>query len=182
MKDKVETLLRLQGAIEGRRLKHAQLKHQADLETRMEMLSLYTASVAHDIGTPLAALSMGLQLLESTNLNSEQQEVMQDLQAAREMMSVVTRKALEHQKALSGLTLQPTLKPTNLGELVSKCARVLRQMSSSSSRVDVSFHIAEDVAEMVVTDGTWMWDCMVNFMSNACKFTSEGTSPMRLTV
>jgi len=177
--DKVETLLRLQGAIEGRRLKHAQ--HQADLETRMEMLSLYTASVAHDIGTPLAALSMGLQLLESTNLTSEQQEVMQDLQAAREMMSVVTRKALEHQKALSGLTLQPTLKPTNLGELVSKCARVLRQMSSSSSRVDVSFHIAEDVAEMVVTDGTWMWDCMVNFMSNACKFTSEGTVALSVT-
>ena len=24
----------------------------------------------------------------------------------------------------------------------------------------------QDVSEMVLTDGTWIWDCMVNFMSN----------------
>ena len=72
MKDRVETLLRLQGAIENRRHKQLEARHQEDmrvvLQTRMDTLSLYTASVAHDIGTPLAAFSMGLQLLASAKL------------------------------------------------------------------------------------------------------------------
>jgi len=151
------------------------------LQDRMDTLSLYTASVAHDIGTPLAAFSMGLQLLASAKLNEEQRQIVQDLQAAEEMMSVVTRKALDHQKCVKGQDLMPSMKPTNIRELVSKCSSVLRNMSSMNSSVELSFHVAEDVSEMVLTDGTWIWDCMVNFMSNACKFTTEGTVILSVT-
>jgi len=67
------------------------------------------------------------------------------------------------------------MKPTDVRELVSKCSRVLRQMSSSNRHVNVCFCVGEDVAEMIITDGTLLWDIMVNFLSNACKFTTEGT-------
>ena len=82
--------MRLQAAVVNRRQKQEETKTQEEtrkrLETRMEDLSLYTASVAHDIGTPLAALSMGLQLLAKSCLSPEQQEMVQDLQAAEEMV------------------------------------------------------------------------------------------------
>ena len=82
--------MRLQAAVVNRRQKQEETKTQEEtrkrLETRMEDLSLYTASVAHDIGTPLAALSMGLQLLAKSGLSPEQQEMVQDLQAAEEMV------------------------------------------------------------------------------------------------
>ena len=90
MKDRVETLLRLHGAIENRRIKKVEAQYQENmrmvLQTQMDTLSLYTASVAHDIGTPLAAVSMGLQLLASANLTEELRQIVQDLQAAEEMM------------------------------------------------------------------------------------------------
>jgi len=50
-----------------------------------------------------------------------------------------------------------------------------------NSSVELSFHVAEDVAEIVLTDATWIWDCMVNFLSNACKFTTEGTIILSVT-
>jgi len=185
MKDRVETLLRLHGAIQNRRIRKVEAQNQEKmrmvLQTRMDTLSLYTASVAHDIGTPLAAFSMGLQLLASANLTEEQRQIVQDLQAAEEMMAVVTRKALEHQKCVRGIDLVPTMRPTNIRELVTKCSSVLRNMSSMNSSVELSFHVAENVAEIVVTDATWIWDCMVNFLSNACKFTTEGTIILSVT-
>ena len=82
--------MRLQAAVVNRRQKQEETKTQEEtrkrLEIRMEDLSQYTASVAHDIGTPLAALGMGLQLLAKSGLSPEQQEMVQDLQAAEEMV------------------------------------------------------------------------------------------------
>ena len=38
----------------------------------------------------------------------------------------------------------------------------------------VSFEIAQDVCEHIITDEEWLWQMILNLLTNACKYTDRG--------
>jgi CheY-like chemotaxis protein len=48
--------------------------------------------------------------------------------------------------------------------------------------VPVSFEVAPDVSDAVITDEEWLWQMLLNLLTNACKYTDRGSIVMRLSV
>jgi signal transduction histidine kinase len=46
----------------------------------------------------------------------------------------------------------------------------------------VSFEVAPDVCDAVITDEEWLWQMLLNLLTNACKYTDHGIIEMRLSV
>jgi signal transduction histidine kinase len=51
-----------------------------------------------------------------------------------------------------------------------------------SKQVPVSFEVAPDVCDAVITDEEWLWQMLLNLLTNACKYTDRGNIEMRLSV
>jgi len=128
-------------------------------------------------------LSTALQLLDETEIpHADQQELIADMHAAEEMLRMVTRKALDYSKVVSGKELVPDLRPTDLREMVAKCERVMKRYSLSRKKVKQCYNIAENIAPLVLTDCTWVWEIVINLLSNACKFCMAGSVTLSLAV
>ena len=104
------------------------------------------------------------------------------MHAAEEMLRMVTRKALDYSKVVSGKELVPDLRPTDLREMVAKCERVMKRYSLSRKKVKQCYNIAENIAPLVLTDCTWVWEIVINLLSNACKFCMAGSVTLSLAV
>ena len=47
-------------------------------------------------------------------------------------------------------------------------------------QVPVSFKLARDVCDRIITDEEWLWQMVLNLLTNACKYTDKGE--IRVTV
>ena len=48
-------------------------------------------------------------------------------------------------------------------------------------QVPVSFEVAKDVCDTIITDEEWLWQMMLNLLTNACKYTDRGGIHVRIT-
>jgi len=108
--------------------------------------------LAHDIGSPLAALSMAFELLEgdfssnpqmsplgrmsSQEQEEEQREAFEAINAAIAAITVLRQSMLDYVKKATGALIKPSLEPVDLKQLVSKKAfRILQQLVRSKPAV-----------------------------------------------
>ncbi|KAG5192996.1 hypothetical protein JKP88DRAFT_272293 [Tribonema minus] len=143
-------------------------------------------------------------LKSSAPMNQEHLEALRTCDCAIELMTLTRRKAIDYAKHYSGelcctveLTvrktttpgttaaidcakhysgreLRPRLGSTNVRELVeTKCRRIMSGFNSASM-VPIAYNVDAGIAKFIVTDGEFVWECLVNYLSNAVKFTNEG--------
>jgi signal transduction histidine kinase len=81
----------------------ARIKEQRDKE-RSRTHTMYVANTLHDIGTPLATFSLGLDILFSSPLVSslEYRDVLETMKTARDMMTLTRKKAMDYFRAQAG--------------------------------------------------------------------------------
>ena len=174
--------MRIDNALLRRDMQAANAAH-VESKARLKTLSAYTNGIAHDMGTPLAALSMALQLLDETELQRlDQRELIADMHVAEEMLRLITRKALDHSKYVSGVKLVPNMARTDLREIVAKSEKVIKRYSPSLKDIDLHFHVDNNIAPVILTDGTWVWEIIINLLSNAIKFCIHGSVNLSLDV
>jgi signal transduction histidine kinase len=79
------------------------IKEQRDKE-RSRTHTMYVANTLHDIGTPLATFSLGLDILFSSPLVSslEYRDVLETMKTARDMMTLTRKKAMDYFRAQAG--------------------------------------------------------------------------------
>lgn len=102
--------------------------------------------------------------------------------AAAEILRMVTRKALDYATVVSGKNLVPNLQPTDLREMVAKSERIMKRYSDSREAVEQRYIVAENIAPLILTDCTWLWEIVINLLSNACKFCIQGSVTLSLSV
>lgn len=70
----------------------------------------------------------------------------------------------------------------DLRKVLQKCLRLLQHTSHSNSNVSLNVQISTELPEFIYTDPNWMFDVIFAFVSNAKKFTEEGSITLDISV
>lgn len=137
----------------------------------------YVAQTLHDIGTPLATFSLGLDLLFSSSLveSVDYRDVLETMKTARDMMCLSRKKAMDYFKHEAGKDLNPNIMSTDIHDLVlEKCRRIITGCTYSML-VPITFEVDPKASRFIHCDRDWIWECIINYLSNAQKFTKQGS-------
>ena len=96
-----------------------------ELERRNENKLRYISCTAHDLKTPLQSFVSALELLQSTELNDAQHELLRQAQVSVELMRLTISQSMDISKALTGGQLQPRRTSFSLCDLLRKIDLVM---------------------------------------------------------
>mmetsp|Transcript_13618 Transcript_13618/g.17755 ORF Transcript_13618/g.17755 Transcript_13618/m.17755 type:complete len:999 (+) Transcript_13618:247-3243(+) len=153
-------------------------KHQ-----RRKQLLIF-GQLAHDIGTPLTAISLAFDTLElhlkkenGSYMDSKERETaFKTIRSSLDSINDLRRSILDQAKAVCPLT--PSLTEVDLVHLVrQRTLPILKSLLvSKKGKVYPRFEIEKIFfTRMVLTDPKWVQDMLLNFLSNAVKFTELGS-------
>ena len=159
--------------IEGE-LKKARDEAEKMSRTKGEFL----ANMSHEIRTPMNGVIGTLQLLDNTELTESQREYVNVAYKSADALLSILNDILDLSKIEAG-KLEFEAIPFDLREIVNDVV-VLHSLKAEQVGIYLNSEIDERIPENVVGDPTRIRQVLVNLISNAIKFTSEGGVTVRL--
>ena len=144
-----------------------------------EELRYLIGNVAHDMKSPLHGFSLELETLRKRLLSTQDLESLESIAALRRISSfllMTINRAIDYSKASSGIVLAPSLETVDLNETldwVVKCVSPLNELPITVEPLPAS------LCANVVTDKHWLMENLLCLVSNAQKFTGEGSITLR---
>jgi two-component system sensor histidine kinase RpfC len=139
----------------------------------------FVSSMSHEIRTPLNAIIGMSDLLRTTSLAHEQVEMVRTLASASKLLLSLVDNVLDFSKIEAGkLTIETT--PFDLLAVVEDTLRLFRHQADAKSLI-LRSQVDGDMPSQLIGDPTLLRQVLTNFVSNAIKFTSEGTVTLRIT-
>ena len=141
--------------------------------TATEAKSRFLAHMSHELRTPLnGVLGLAQALAADPALAPAQRERARTLEAAGRHLVAVANDVLDLAKIEAG---RFELRPSNvaLPELLRECADWVRA-AAADKRLSLHVAVSPGVPPSVVADGTRLRQLVLNFLSNAVKFTPPG--------
>jgi len=138
----------------------------------------FLAVMSHEIRTPMNAILGMLELLEDTNPSSKQHELIDYMRSSTRLLQGVISDTLDFAKIESG-TLKLELADTNLINLTKN---LVKQFETQAIKHGIEFEctIDQSVPERINCDGVRLSQILLNLLSNAFKFTQEGSVKLYL--
>ena len=131
----------------------------------------YVSCIAHDLKTPLQSFTFSLDLLNETDLHPEQHELIEHATIAIDLMKLTISQTMDISKALTGAKLMPRRTTVYLSSVLNRVKIII---NGYGKQVPVSFEVAPDVCDEIITDEEWLWQMVLNLLTNACKYTDKG--------
>lgn len=149
----------------------ADARAQADAANQGK--SVFLANVSHELRTPFQGLLGMLNLLNDASLSSQQRDYLQTARDSAMHLLGVLNDILDVATMESG-TFKLAAVPTSLRTLVDEVDHLMRMSAEDKG---LAFHIypAANLPEWVMADATRLRQIMYNLISNAIKFTPEGS-------
>eukprot|EP01032_Pedospumella_encystans_P019762 gene19762-22468_t len=138
----------------------------------------YISCIAHDLKTPLQSFCFSLDLLSQTNLHPEQREYVQQSNVAVDLMRLTISQTMDISKALTGAKLAPRRTTVRLSSIMHRVEVII---NGFGKEVPVAFQVASNVCDRIITDEEWLWQMILNLLTNACKYTSRGDIRVNVT-
>jgi two-component system, chemotaxis family, sensor kinase CheA len=144
-----------------------------------EELRHLIGNVAHDLKSPLHGFSLELETLRKRLHATQDLESMESIVALRRICSfllMTINRAIDYSKVSSGMLLVPSLETVNLNEILTwvvKCVSPLNELPIRVEPLPVS------MCGSVITDKHWLMENLLCLVSNAQKFTGEGSITLR---
>jgi len=139
----------------------------------------YLSCIAHDLKTPLQSFTYLLDLLSHSDLHEEQREYVEHANVAIDLMKLTISQTMDISKALTGAKLSPRRTTVFISSVLQRVKIIINGYGKS---VPVSFEVAPDVCDEIITDEEWLWQMLLNLLTNACKYTDKGSIKVRLSV
>ncbi len=134
--------------------------------------SAFLAAMSHEIRTPLTAVIGYANLLSSTSLNEEQAQYLAVLKSSGRHLLALVGDILDFSRLESGaLTLAN--EPMNLRAMMQEVEQITRGLLEDK---DVTLHVSidPDTPGWIMGDGARVKQILLNFTSNAVRFTKRG--------
>jgi signal transduction histidine kinase/DNA-binding response OmpR family regulator/HAMP domain-containing protein len=161
---------------------------KAALEEKAEQLALssrykseFLANMSHELRTPLNSLLILAKLLEdnaANNLTPKQIEYAQTIHAAGADLLLIINDILDLAKIESG-TVTLSIAPERFSEIADYVERSFRQIANDK-KLNFDVAIDSDLATTIETDAKRLQQILKNLLSNAFKFTENGSVLLRI--
>jgi TMAO reductase system sensor TorS len=171
LKEEIDYAKRIEGE-----LKQARDKAEEMSQAKGEFL----ANMSHEIRTPMNGVIGTLQLLEGTTLDSSQREYVHIAHKSADALLAILNDILDLSKIEAGkLSLESI--PFDMRELVRDLV-VLHSLKAEQKGIELNSDISDVMPDVVTGDPTRIRQILVNLITNALKFTSEGEVSIRISV
>ncbi|MCK7593413.1 ATP-binding protein [Pseudomarimonas salicorniae] len=142
--------------------------------------SAFLAAMSHEIRTPMIGVTGMIEILNHTRLDEEQRRALNIIQHSADSLLQIIGDILDFSKIEAGrMELAPTT--VSLRKLVASVGYNFLG-SASSKGLELGFEVEPPVARAHVADPLRLRQILGNFLSNAVKFTEQGSIQVRVRV
>jgi len=164
--------------ISERKRVEEELKAARDEAERMaDAKSDFVAVVSHEVRTPMNGVLGMARLMQDTNLDTEQRDYVDSIVASGDALLTILNDLLDISK-LEADKLDLENVPFALDRAAEDAVAVMAP-SADEKGISLICHVADDLPAAVMGDPHRLRQILLNLVSNAVKFTAEGTVTVR---
>ena len=136
--------------------------------------SSFLAKMSHEIRTPMHGVIGITNLLSKTPLDEKQKEYLSAIKYSSNTLLAITNEIIDISKIQVGKLILEK-KPFNFKALLGSVISVFEGKAEENGVVLIKDYIFNDLPEILIGDSVRLSQILYNLISNAIKFTSEGT-------
>ena len=133
--------------------------------------NIFVANMSHEIRTPLNGILGFLHLLETTKIDEEQKDYLNEIKKSSEILLTTLNDILDFSKAEANkITLEEV--SFNLKDLIKNLT--LYAKSNINSDIEILSEADADIPDNIIGDKVRLHQVLLNLLNNAKKFTEKG--------